>query len=233
MDTTDDSEGVNVAPGSAVVVTATALDPIAKVGQLVLLASPEYRVEDGDLVAVTTAAGRHLLRRIWSDGMRWILQGINPVVPTPCVVIAKAEAAFRKIVGVVFVHPAPHSVPPAAGANEWMPVDSPVAPVIRKLKAITVVGDSLEPIASTGQRVLIGAKHEGDARHLKGNLAVLETDDPNIGNVITRLYPRNPNWLLESVNPIDPHDPLSVPVKSIRAIWPLHGVLYQDTGTEE
>ena len=225
-------EVIVLAPGSAVLVTAATLDPIAKVGQVVLLAPPEQSIGDGDLIAAKTADGNHLLRRVWSDGARWILQAINPVEPEACVIIGKAEAAMRKINGVIYHLPIHYGAVRIGLGNEWMPMNIPIVEVIKKLKAITVVGDSLEPIAKTGQRVLVGEKHEGGTKRLnKGTLAVVETNDPNIGNVIKRVFPSSGDWLLDSVNPVDPHDPLSISERDIRAAWPLHGVLFDVDGT--
>src|SRR5207248_642976 len=96
------------------------------------------------------------------------------------------------------------------------------------LRVIAVEGDSLDPIAKQGQRVLVSAKQSPrDATIRRGSLAVIETSDDDVGSVIKRVFPSGKNWTLISSNPVDPHDPIVLPIERIEAVWPLHGVLFE------
>jgi phage repressor protein C with HTH and peptisase S24 domain len=95
---------------------------------------------------------------------------------------------------------------------------------------IVVEGDSMEPIARKGQKVLVKDGQTPNVCDIEsGGLAVIETDDKDIGNEIKRVYPDKDNWILVSVNPLVSYKPDVVPVEKIKKIWPLCGVIFEST----
>lgn len=217
-----------VPAGCAVLVAADSLDPVARLGQWVLLAAEDVPVADGDLAAGWTEGGGRLLRRVWSDGDAWVLQSINPVRPMPSFTVRKLDAALRKVMGVLYEPlklPTPsHSTSP----DEWHPRADFDPNILGSLRSIAVEGQSLNPIARRGQLVLVGAMQTSrDTTIERGGLAVIETTDEALGCVIKRVFPGSDQWILVSSNPVDPHDPIVVPVSQITAVWPLRGVLFE------
>jgi len=229
VDLSEDSTQVLVPPGSAVLVASDSLDPVAKSGQWVLLEAEDVEPNDGDLVAARDSDGNRYLRRVWSDGERWVLHAINPVRPTACIISPKRETAVRRITGVVY-HPL--ATPSFAARNdriaEWEPSEVLRCETIQNCSAVDVEGDSLTPIARQGQKVLV---REGrppcDLVIPSGSLAVVETLDDNIGNVIKRVFPDQDNWILASCNPVDTVSPLNIPTAQISRVWPIYGVLFE------
>lgn len=102
------------------------------------------------------------------------------------------------------------------------------------MHAIAVEGESLEPLARRGQHVLVASQQSPAETTLdQGGLAVLETSDDSVGNVIKRVYRRNDQWVLVSPNPVEPPEPILLPVEMIVAVWPLRGVLFESALASE
>ena len=228
IDSVELSMNIEIDCFAAVLVVGDTLDPVAKRGQWVLLGPDDESVTDGCLAAVLTGDDKRLLRRVWPDGEQWLLESINPVTriavePTPM-----DTAALRKIKGVVFEPRQEISAETLAGGGEWLESDGLTSHDISRLHAITVEGNSLEPIASKGQLVLIGqGTTVSYSKVSRGSLAVLETKDPKVGNVIKRVFQSDDDWTLVSPNPVDPHDPLRVACNDIELIYPFRGVLFE------
>jgi len=218
-----DSSASEIPPAHAVLVSGATLDPVAKVGQWVLLAHGEGKLHDGDLAAVSTDGGRRYLRRVWSEGDNWMLQSINPVTPVASILLRKLHAAARRVIGVLYEP----STRPGSTVDEWQPRSDFDTAKLSKLRVITVEGDSLEPIAKPRQRVLVKEKLLPLDSIRRGSLAVIETSDDEVGCVIKRVFPAPQKWTLISSNPVEPHDPIVLPIEKIEAVWPLHGVLFE------
>lgn len=228
IDSVELSMNIKIDCFAAVLVVGDTLDPVAKRGQWVLLGPDDESITDGCLAAVLTGDNKRLLRGVWPDGEQWLLDSINPVTriavePTP-----RDTAALRKIKGVVFEPRQTVSAETLAGGGEWLESDGLTSHDISRLHAITVEGNSLEPIASKGQLVLIGqGTTVSSSKVSRGSLAVLQTTDPKVGNVIKRVFQSDDHWTLVSPNPVDPHDPLRVSCNDIELIYPFRGVLFE------
>jgi hypothetical protein len=213
-------------PGAAVLVVAETLCPVARPGQWVLLGEPSEEIRDGDLVAAMDPSRNCYLRRAWSVADLWSLAPVNPLAGVGPVNVRKCEAELRKVRGVSFgpkTHPAARN---SKGVREWMPHTAFSATELSKLYGIKVTGTSLAPIAADGQFVLVGAKIDRRFDSIpSGSIAVVETVDERVGNVIKRVFPRDEEWLLVSPNVIEPREPIVVATASIRAVWPVRGVL--------
>ncbi len=215
-----------ISPGAAVLVAGDVLNPVAWYGQWALLAPEEIVPNDGDLVAAEGSDGNRYLRRVWPDGEHWTLEGINPVRPVPPVSVRKMDAPLRKIVGVLY-EPTGIALRRTTTISEWEESGAvDIQATVGRYHAIDVMGQSIEPLARSGQKVLVGEKCD-DLDSISGaTLAVLQTDGA-IGNVIKRVYPKDANWILISANPVEPIDPILLPRDAIRAIWPICGVLFE------
>jgi hypothetical protein len=209
--------------GSAVLVTSDTLDPVAKKGQWVLLGANLGDNEPGALAAVTTSEGR-FLRRVWPERERWILQSVNPVHPIASLSVPKLNASARKIIGVLYE---PETAIPSTGSAEWCPHGRNILNELTSVNAIRVLGDSLAPIALTGQKVLVDQPLVNFMSISRGSLAVVETTAADIGLVIKRVFPNGDTCTLLSPNPVDAIAPMVVPIGEITRIWPLRGVLFE------
>jgi len=98
---------------------------------------------------------------------------------------------------------------------------------------VTVEGDSLEPIARKGQKVLV-REHLSPKECIieSGGLAVIETDEGTIGDEIKRVYRNGNIWTLISANPLVSYKPDIVPIRKIKKVWPLCGVIFESTDEE-
>jgi SOS-response transcriptional repressor LexA len=98
--------------------------------------------------------------------------------------------------------------------------------LLENLKAIMVTGDSLEPIAKAGQKVLVRAPVTLESSEVKdGDLVIVETTNSSIGTVVKRIFHSGGNIQLVSSNPIDQHRPISIKREEIAKLWPLRGVI--------
>lgn len=212
-------------PDAAVQVCGDSLEPVAQPGHWMLLAKDGEEVYDGDLVAVRDEHGTNYLRRVWSDGRVWILQSINPVRPTHTVTVNKRLAGIRKVIGVLYspLGPAQRKV---GRSDEWLPCTSlDAAKAFMDCKTIDVQGNSLNPIARNGQKVLVDEPLASLADCPQGELAVIEFHDEAQGSVIKQVFPGK-QWVLVSPNPVDRLPPMLVSPKEILAVWLLRGVLF-------
>lgn len=227
VDMSDDCWRAEIPPGVAVLVASEGLLPITRPGQWALLSATVGEVADGDLVALIDRNGNSYLRRIWSSGDTWYLEAVNPLSNLPPVAVRKRESCVRRVVGISY---GPKKAPsPGKGRRigEWLPRGDFSIDTLSDLRGVTIKGTSLEPIASEGQIVLVDCAPAGRPDGIRsGGLAVVETNDDDVGNVIKRVFPGRLSWLLVSPNSIDPHDPITVAAKDIRAVWQVRGVLF-------
>lgn len=214
--------------GGAVLVVGDGLAPLARSRQWALLADPSVSVGDGDYAAVADQAGNHYLRRIWSAGDVWLLEAINPLAGQGPIRVRKCACAARKVLGVAYSNARDPKLGTTRLTKEWHPRrDFPASP-LAGLYGVKIRGTSLEPLAGDGHVVVVAEKIDSRFNSVsKGSLAVIETEDPRIGNVIKRVYPGDRAWVLLSPNPIDPREPLTVQKGKIRAVWPVRGVLFE------
>lgn len=234
VDVSEDASAIaQIDAGDAILVASDTLDPVAKLGQWVLLAPDDGCFKDGDLVAACCANNgeketNRFLRRIWSNETSWVLQSINPVEPIADIVVPKNDSAPRKIIGVLY---APTQVPYSHGGSalfsEWITHTKFKLKDLSELKTISVEGKSLEPIARAGQKVLV---EEDSSQNFKnGDLIVLKTDIAGIGNVIKRIYKSDETVILVSPNPVDSHPPLLLTKQQLQQseFWLVRGVLFE------
>jgi SOS-response transcriptional repressor LexA len=219
--------------GAIVLVTGDSIDPVAKLGQWVILAPEDVIPSDGDLVAAVDEDGNRLLRRLSSADDAWILQPINPVRPIPCKLANKTPPAFRKVTGVLYLEP--RTLPSVSSGllSEWTPVEATAVEKLKSLRAIAVEGDSLDPIAWKGQWVLVQAPLTDVTRVEPGTLAAVATDDPRVGNVLKRVHVRGKEVLLLSPNPVDVTPPSFVLLEKVTSVWPFAGVLFEGMDADD
>lgn len=222
------AEDIELEPGSTVRICSNTLDPVGKCGQWVILAGEDVSVVDGDLAAIEMPRGGRLLRRVWSDGPSWRMQSINPVQSYPIKSVLKMESAIRRIIGVLFE---PRQMPGTdvdPDIAEWDLADHDTPTAIQALNAITVEGDSLDPIARKGQKVLVASGMLPNESTLSdGSLAVVETKDETVGNVIKRVFRTEDGFVLVSPNPVEPHRPIPLSEDQVLRLWPLRGVMLE------
>jgi len=231
VDIAEEAIPIAIPQGTIVLVTDNTLEPVARCGQWVLLADESDEPIDGDLVAICDSEKNHYLRRIWPDGYNWILQAINPIHPISSISCEKKAAAVRRIIGVLY-EPVQFSATRNPNLKlEWEPVNSFNLKQMANYKTIVVEGDSIDPIARRGQRVLVNEGKpplEAARDVIAGILAVVETkDETGIGNIIKRIYSSDEKWILESANPVDSIAPIILSNKQIERIWPICGVLFE------
>lgn len=227
VDLADHPQATSLPPGGAVLVVGDGLSPLARTGQWAMLAKDDEIVGDGDYAAVIDQAGNRYLRRIWSEKDSWLLETINPLASIPPTMVRKCASKARKVIGICFVSEREPKPGGGRGINEWHPRQDFTAHQLGGLSGITVRGTSLEPIAASGHVVLVGQKVTGFTGIDTGMLAVVETDDELVGNVIKRVYPQDRALLLVSPNSVEPREPLLVTRDKLRAVWPVRGVLFE------
>ena len=214
-------------PSAAVQACAASLEPVAHAGHWMLLADESAEVRDGDLVAVRDEHGTNFLRRVWSDGRTWILQSINPARPSPTVIVNKRLAGIRKVIGVLY-RPLGMAGPESGRSAEWLPSTAlRASQAFKHCRTIDVQGDSLNPIARNGQKVLVDEPLSDLSGCPDGELAVLEFKDETEGSVIKQVFPSKQDWFLVSPNPVDRLPPMLVSPKDLRAVWLIRGVLFE------
>ncbi len=228
IDATEEPAKFKINNLSPILVTGNTLDPVAKKGQWVLLCPDDESITDGCLAAVLTSDGNHLLRRVWSGGDDWLLQSINPVDRIAVKTASIETTTVRKIAGVVFEPRQEIDKEALSSGAEWRESKILTPDDVSRFNLITVEGKSLEPIAWKGQSVLIGESASVSTSNIhRGSLAVLETKDSNVGNVIKRVFPSDDSWILVSPNPVDPHDPIIVDCSDIERVYPFRGVIFE------
>jgi energy-coupling factor transporter ATP-binding protein EcfA2 len=226
VDYSDRPSSADFHSGHAIVVMTDALLPIAQPGQWALLAAESEPISDGDLVAAFEGPDRYYLRRAWSSGEQWLLGAVNPLAKQAVVMISRSRCALRKILGIVS-HPL-QSQPQRANdsSREWTPHGEFSERMVAGGQGVRIVGKSLEPMAKDGQFVLVGAREESYDRIPAGGLFVVETRVPSIGNVIKLAFASGDNIALASPNPVDPHEPIFVAKRDVKAMRPVRGVLF-------
>lgn len=229
LDTSEEVTSTKLLAHTSAFISSNTLNPVVRYGQCVLLAHEDNQPEDDDLVAIVSSDGNRYLRRItWSDEDSLVLQSIHPLKRIPTIHMSKAECAMRKVIGVIYEPPTRPSLDSSSKTFEWYPYNDLKKEMITSLKTIIVEGNSLDPIARKGQKVLVSEPRSPQTTTLEpGGLAALEIDDGDVGNVIKRIYRQGENWMLLSPNQVEPHTPDLIPVTKIKQVWPLRGVLFE------
>jgi len=214
-------------------VTGHSFDPVARCGQCVLLAQEDNCPMNGDLVAGQLDEETRYLRRIAFDGDHAFLYSINPLKIIPPIRIEKTQLVSHKVVGIIYEPCRQCARDYTNKASEWQLCQKMDLSYFDKMKMISVEGDSLEPIARKGQKVLVGNSYSPKQCSIeKGGLAVIETDENTKGNMIKRVYPDGDKWIFVSPNPLMPYQPDIVPVEKIKKVWPLRGVIFESIEKE-
>lgn len=228
LDSSAEVTSTKFAPDAVIFVSCNTLNPAIRYGQCALLADEDIQPRDDDLVAVVSTDGDRYLRKLWCDKESYILQAIHPTKPVPALRTSKTQAAVRKVIGVLYQTPLTPVIQPSSKTLEWYPFSRFPSEIIANFKTLVVEGNSLEPVARQGQKVLVAEPETPQNTSLEqGGLAALEIEDDAIGNVIKLAYPRPDFWTLVSPNPVEPQAPDRVPIERINRIWPLRGVLFE------
>lgn len=233
LDSSDEVTLTRFTPHTAIFVCSNTLNPVIKHGECALLADEEIQPRDDDLVAVVSNDGDRYLRKLWSDKESYLLQAIHPTKPVPAVRTSTIKAAMRKVIGVLYNTPLTPVIQTSSKTLEWYPFSSFPSEIIANFKTLVVEGDSLDPVARKGQKVLVSEPEIPQNTSLEqGGLAALEIEDEAIGNVIKQVYRKSKHWILVSPNPIQAYTPDIVPIEKIKRIWPLRGVLFETIDEE-
>ena len=232
VNTTDEVTNWLVSPGFAVLVVGSSLEPVARPGQWAILSQSDELARDGDLVAVACENGERFLRRIWSDGDHWILHSINPVEGLPGIRVPKREASCRRVIGILYEPFRPSRLRKNSTIAEWCPRNDFPENWSGNCAIVSVVGESLDPIARRGQHVLVDrtvAKSHMSVSN--GDLAVVDSQAEDIGRVIKRIYHHDGKCILVSPNPVDPHPPLVLTKQDLQhaKFWTVRGILFEAT----
>jgi len=229
VDEAEQETNVIIQKCACVRVTGHTFDPIARCGQCILLSESDDIPADGDLVVGESSEQGKYLRRISFDDESAFLYSINPLKITAPLQVDRKTLSLHRVIGVLY-EPCRHCNGEGVNGNEWHPCNNIDPSYFENKKMIAVEGDSMEPIARKGQKVLV---EEGmspqDCTIESGGLAVIETDDESVGNEIKRVYPKENNWILVSANPLEPYTPDIIPIKNIKKVWPLKGVIFEIT----
>jgi len=220
IDLTEQAQ-MKLATVSPLLVKAPTLAPVALPGQFVLVAGQDVVCEDGDLVAARTDEYGFYLRRFWQVEGDAVLESVNPTTTAAPICVPITKCCARRIVGVLF--PGPPGAGRGSEGTEWaVPTgDDPVN--LENLLGVQVHGHSLEPIASQGQIVLL-RRLADPASVAKGSLSCIELTEG--GAVLKRCYPGPDKWMLLSINPTSPEDPMLVKPSDVRSVFALAGVLF-------
>ena len=201
--------------------------------QCVLLADSDNIAIDGDLVVGESTNREKYLRRIAFNNGNAFLYSINPIKIYSPLLIDKNSLLVNKVIGVLY-EPCRNCISDnSQNTNEWRPCQNIDSSYFKNIKMITVEGDSLEPIARKGQKVLVREYLTPKECTIEsGGLAVIETDEGTIGDEIKRVYRNGDSWTLISANPLIPYKPDIVPIRKIKKVWPLCGVIFESMNEE-
>jgi len=186
------------------------------------VADEDVVCEDGDLVAARTDEREFYLRRFWQVAEDAVLECPNPIARAAPICIPIVRCCTRRIVGVLFNGPS--GVGRGGEGAEWAVPSGTVSIDLKGLLGVEVHGHSLEPIALQGQIVLL-RRLADPASVVRGSLACIELTEG--GAVLKRCYPGAENWMLLSVNPTSPEDPMQIKPRDARGVFALAGVLFE------
>jgi len=208
-------------------VTGHTFDPVGRCGQCVLLSDSDDVPADGDLVVAESSEEEKYLRRISFDDENAFLYSINPLRITAPLQIEGKMLSLHRVIGVLY-EPCRHCDAEIVNGNEWHPCTNIDPSYFENKKMIVVEGDSMEPIARKGQKVLVEEwMSPQDCTIESGGLAVIETDEGVVGNEIKRVYRKKNNWIFVSGNLLEPYAPDIIAIEKIKRIWPLKGVVFE------
>ncbi|WP_158264911.1 S24 family peptidase [Blastopirellula marina] len=215
-----DSETVDVGRLSYCVAKSDRIAPIAYAGQTLIVDNNETRPNAGDLV-VAEHGGTRFLRRYWTVDHNIYLESVNSAAPVDPAILTGGECLIRRIVGVLFDAV---SVSTSRQTDEWAHGNSHSLPALRGFRGIRVIGSSMEPIARTGQMVLV-KEHEDVTALPAGTLACIDTESDGV--LFKRIYRRDREFILCSANPNDLIDPIVIGAQAIISVYRVCGVLFE------
>ena len=208
-------------------VTGHTFDPVARCGQCILLSDSSIIPVDNDLVVAESTDQKRYLRRVSFVDEVAYLCSINPLRTTAPLQLEKTTVSLNRVVGVLY-EPCKNCKAESSNGNEWHPCKNIDPSYFADKKLISVEGDSMEPIARKGQKVLVTkGMPPAQCGIESGGLAVIETDVESVGNEIKRVYPKKDSWILTSANPLELYTPDIIPIAKIKRVWPLKGVLFE------
>ncbi len=156
----------------------------------------------------------------------WGLADSMPGPPRSTLEALYAWVARRQTTtGVIYDPNTPSSSHVQSGTQEWQDAIGFDPSVIAKFSAVVVEGDSLDPIARGGQHVPVDARRTA-TNVFPGSIAVIETEDVNIGNVIKKVIPMAADFVLVSTNPVDSIAPILLPRNRLKQMFSASGILF-------
>lgn len=197
---------------------ANTLNPIIFSGQLLILDPNDSVAKNGDLVVFIDENSNRYLRRFWdSDGIIQLeaTNSTNAIAPFQC---KKGENFSRRIVGTFF-----QNFDGASSGDEWVDY-LPAKNLMDNLRALKVIGTSLEPIARNGQYILV---HKDKLLSKPSNGMLICAALRDEGNVIKRIYEKDSNYILMPVNQNILEEPILVKKEDVLQIYEVQGVLFE------
>jgi SOS-response transcriptional repressor LexA len=195
------------------------IEPIALVGQYLLLDWEDREAKNGDIVVVETEDKRKYIRRIWKNSDdAVILEGTNPTKPSEPVFIATGKCKLRRVVGVLYDEPTT-----VDQNGEWS-LRGIGEKWFDDIVGIRVKGTSLEPLARDGQIVLVKKK---DIKANLSNDMLVCASITDIGDVIKRHFVKSEQCVLCAINQTEREVPIVVNVSQIQQAYALKGVIFE------
>ena len=198
----DNTDTLNLHNHDAYLVNASTLEPVATIGDIVLVKN--YREPGARNLVVAAHSDRYLARRLnLSDehpGMAVLTgQSTNPYMLPPPIISPLDKLLMRRIVGTVFGAGTASS---SESVGDVMPVDDPTS-IVRMLEGsrlFQVSGRSMEPIALENQLVITRKEmiDEHSLARLEGSLVI--AIDENGAKYFKRIRRRRNLIILESAN---------------------------------
>ena len=198
----DDTDTLNLHNHDAYLVNASTLEPVATIGDIVLVKN--YRAPEARNLVVAAHSDRYLARRLnLSDDYPGIAvltgQSTNPYMLPPPIISPLDKLLMRRIVGTIFGAGAASL---SESVGDVIRVDDPTA-IVRMLEGsrlFQVSGRSMEPIALENQLVITRKEmiDEHSLARLEGSLVI--AIDENGAKYFKRIRRHRNLIILESAN---------------------------------
>ena len=214
---------------------APTLEPVARKGDILLV--KEIGEPSSRSLVVARCEDRVLARRFeiadnYSDIAVLTAQAVNPRQIAPPIVVKKATLELHKVIGVLF------DQGPSPAASEGEVCDCGGESVIQRYATdvkglVEVVGDSAEPIALSGQMLLIGdpISAEDGLNRLNGRPVI--AGDMADDRYFKRLRRgEGDTVVLESLEISGNFGPVVLTHRTgaatdLKEVWPVYGVLFE------
>ncbi len=197
--------------------------PIALPGQTLLLDTSDEPAREGDLVAVKTPSGKRFLRRFWrKEDQSVYLESVNLTCLYEPVVLESGESKLARVIGVLFTSESFGGG--GSPGDEWIDPGKQPSTGLTNLLAVRVNGNSMAPLALDQQLVLV-EEPQSPLSISDGELVCADIE--NEGTVLKRLFKKNGECHLGSINQTDVYPPIIVSMDMLRKAWVVKGVLFE------